>query len=121
GSGDGTNANARFWGPSGVVASGTNNVTLYVADSGNSTIRKISMAGTNWATVTLAGSASAGSLDGAGAAARFSGPTGVAADHAGNLYVADTGNDTIRKFTTAGLVSTLAGLAGVAGSADGSG
>ena len=70
---------------------------------------------------TLAGSASVGSADGAGAAARFSGPSGVAVDKQGNVYVTDSGNNTIRKITPAGLVTTIAGLAGVKGSADGTG
>src|ERR1017187_7677496 len=68
---------------------------------------------------TLAGYAAPGSVDGTGAAARFANPWGVAADSAGNLYVADTRNHTIRKITSGGAVSTLAGLAGVWGSADG--
>src|SRR5260370_1302004 len=52
-----------------------------------------------------------GSADGSGAAAQFNAPWGIAADPAGNLYVADTGNDTIRKITAAGVVSTVAGVA----------
>ena len=71
---------------------------------------------------TLAGiAAQAGVEDGTGSAARFSSPYGVAADSAGNVYVADTSNHTIRKVTPAGVVSTLAGLAGTQGSADGTG
>jgi hypothetical protein len=70
---------------------------------------------------TLAGSVSTGSADGTGAAARFSGPSGVAADSVGNFYVTDSGNNTIRKITPVGLVTTIAGLAGVKGSADGTG
>jgi sugar lactone lactonase YvrE len=71
---------------------------------------------------TLAGTAGqAGSSDGTGSAARFAFPAGVAADSAGYVYVADTGNDTIRKISPGGLVTTLAGLAGQAGSADGQG
>ena len=63
----------------------------------------------------------AGSADGLGAEARFGYPDGVATDSAGNVYVADSLNHTIRKITPAGAVSTLAGSAGVAGSADGVG
>src|SRR5438128_1160510 len=68
---------------------------------------------------TLAGYAGHGSADGLGASARFNNPWGVAADTNGNVYVADTANHTIRKITSGGGVSTLAGLAGVSGSADG--
>ena len=71
---------------------------------------------------TLAGKAGArGSSDGTGAGARFSWPAGIACDAAGNLYVADYYNCTIRKITPAGVVTTVAGKAGVVGSADGSG
>ena len=70
---------------------------------------------------TLAGNAGYGSADGTGANARFYYPSGVAVDSAGNVYVADTCNHTIRKVTPAGVVTTLAGLAGSSGSADGTG
>jgi hypothetical protein len=117
GSVDGTGAGARFGFPAGVAVDTAG--TIYVADTGNSTIRKATPAGV---VTTLAGSARMpGSADGTGAAARFSEPADVAVDSAGNVYVADQGNATIRKITPAGVVTTLAGSAGVTGGADGTG
>jgi streptogramin lyase len=117
GSEDGTGAAARFLGPSGLAVDGAGNV--YVADSGNNTIRKVTPAGV---VTTLAGKAgSTGSADGMGTTARFAQPEGVAVDGAGNVFVADSLNSTIRKITPAGLVSTLAGTAGSCGSADATG
>ena len=114
---DGTDADARFNQPLGVAVDGYGNV--YVADTNNDTIRKISVAGT---VTTLAGdSGQVGSADGTGTAAQFSGPQGVAVDNAGNVYVADSENQTIRKITPAGVVTTLAGSPGSYGSADGVG
>jgi sugar lactone lactonase YvrE len=117
GSADGTGAAARFNGPEGVVVDGSGNV--FVADDGNNTIRKITPSGV---VTTLAGTAGSwGSADGTGAAARFNGPDGVAVDGAGNVFVADSWNNTIRKITPSGVVTTLAGTAGSSGSADGTG
>jgi len=117
GTADGTGAAARFHFPRGVATDGADNV--YVADEGNNTIRKITPDGV---VTTLAGRAGfSGSGDGIGAAARFDSPVGVATDNAGNVYVADMFNNAIRKVTPAGVVSTLAGTAGVFGSADGTG
>src|ERR1035441_8188278 len=121
GSIDGTNSTARFWNPTGVAVSGTNTVTVFVADAGNGTIRELTLTGANWVSSTLAGSASTGSTDGTGSAARFYWPGGSAVDSVDNVYVADTQNGTIRKVTTAGVVSTLAGSAGNFGGADGTG
>ena len=90
----------------------------YVVDSANHTIRKIAPDGT---VTTFAGSATfPGSADGAGSAARFRSPGGIAS-LGGDLYVADTENHTIRKVTSSGIVSTLAGNPGATGSADGTG
>ncbi|MDE2432882.1 MAG: hypothetical protein KGN37_08530 [Burkholderiales bacterium] len=117
GSADGTGGTASFSGPGHIATDSVGNV--YVADSANDTIRKITPAGV---VSTFAGAAGAqGSVDGTGAAARFKVPGGVATDNAGNVYVADSFNNTIRKITPAGVVSTLAGTAGVQGSGDGTG
>ncbi len=114
---DGVGTAAWFNSPAAIAVDGAG--ILYVADSGNAVIRKIAVDGT---VSTFAGTAGAtGSTDGSGASARFNLPSGIALDVAGNLYVSDTVNQTIRKITSAGVVSTLAGVAGVSGSADGSG
>jgi arabinan endo-1,5-alpha-L-arabinosidase len=107
-----------FNGPSGIAADTAGNV--YVADTLTHTIRKVSSTGT---ISTIAGTAgTSGSADGVGSAARFHGPQGLALDGAGNLYVADTNNDTIRKVVLAsGQVTTVAGQAGTSGSTDGTG
>ena len=84
-----------------------------MADTDNHTIRKITPDGL---VSTLAGSAGQiGSTEGAGSAARFKSPSGIATDASGNVYVADTGNHTIRKITPEGVVSTVVGKAGVVG------
>lgn len=117
GSVDGNGPAARFASPVRVATDAAGNI--YVADTGNSTIRKITPAGV---VTTLAGKAGVqGSIDGTGAEARFYSPTGVATDSAGNVYVADSSNENIRKITPAGAVTTLAGTAGVRGSTDGTG
>src|SRR5207248_1404222 len=100
--------------PNGVAVTGT---TVYVADTFNSTIRKVTSTGV---VTTFAGTAGAvGSAD--GTSAQFHDPYGNAADKAGNVYVADTSHSTIRKITPAGVVTTLAGTPGIYGSADGTG
>lgn len=117
GSVDANGADARFNGPTGIAVDSNDNI--YVADSNNNTIRKISPAGV---VTTLAGTAGlSGSADANGAEARFNGPTGIAVDGGGDVYVADSNNNTIRIVTPAGAVTTLAGQAGVSGSIDANG
>ncbi len=116
GSTDGTGSGARFNGPRAVAVDSAFNV--YVADTFNHTIRKITPGGV---VTTFAGLAlNPGSTNGTGSAARFRDPKGIAVDTAGNIYVGDTFNDTIRKITPGGAVTTLAGVAGSVGSSDGS-
>jgi sugar lactone lactonase YvrE len=118
GSADGTGAAAQFQGEGDKIAA-DNLGNLYVADNGNNTIRKITPSG---AVSTFAGTAGTlGSADGTGGAAQFMYPSAVATDTAGNVYVADSGNKTIRKITPSAVVSTFAGTAGTFGSADGTG
>ena len=117
GSTDGTGAAARLKQPCGVAVDTAGN--LFVADTGNHTIRKVTAEGV---VATLAGSAGMeGAEDGTGSAARFYGPAGVGVDTAGNVYVADRDNHTIRKVTAEGVVTTLAGSPGYASMADGTG
>jgi serine/threonine protein kinase/sugar lactone lactonase YvrE len=114
---DGTGTQAQFRLPNNVAVDHAGNV--YVADTANNIIRKITSDGV---VSTLAGLAGEhGSIDGAGSSARFWAPFGIAVDVFGNVYVADTANNTIRKITPAGMVTTLAGSAGHPGSADGLG
>jgi len=117
GSADGSLQQARFYLPTGVTVDGAGN--LYVSDSNNHTIRRITASGT---VATLAGApGQRGSSDGVGSQARFSSPSGVATDRDGNLFIADSGNSTIRRISPAGEVTTLAGEAGQRGSNDGTG
>ena len=117
GSGDGTGSEAQFNQPGGIAVGSSGN--LYVTDTGSSTIRKITTAGV---VTTLAGTVgTSGSTNATGTAAEFNQPFGIAIDSSGNLYVAELGNDMIRKVTSAGVVTTLAGGAGVQGSLDGTG
>ncbi|MEI9963004.1 MAG: hypothetical protein WDM76_18370 [Limisphaerales bacterium] len=95
---DGVGSDVQFKNPNGVAIDKANN--LYVADSANQTIRKITSAGL---VTTIAGlPGNVGSADGTGPAARFRGPSSVAVDTNGNLYVSDNGNNTIRKLTPGG-------------------
>jgi sugar lactone lactonase YvrE len=101
--------------PSGLAVDRSGNVI--VADTGTNTIRRISPGGP---VTTLAGDGVAGYRDGPAAQARFNGPIGVAVDDKGNVYVADSYNDRIRRIAADGQVRTLAGQDGP-GFADGQG
>jgi len=103
GNSNGTATQANFNAPRGVAVDSSGNV--YVADTGNRLIRKINAAGT---VTTLAGNSQAGEQNGTGTAASFSNPSGLTVDASGNVYVADTGNNAIRKITSTGVVSTFA-------------
>ncbi|MEO6995067.1 MAG: NHL repeat-containing protein [Lacunisphaera sp.] len=113
---DGVGPTARFWKPQGMAVDAAGNV--YVSDTPNQTVKKISSDGT---VITLAGNVllEPAWADGTGTAARFSNPEGLAADDAGNVYVADYGNSSIRKITPSGQVTTIAGIPGSAGNEDG--
>lgn len=114
---DAQGISARFNQTRGLAVDSAGNV--YVADAWNNAIRKITPAGE---VTTLAGSAGgAGSVDGKGSAASFYAPGGVAVDAVGTVYVADTSNHTIRRITSAGVVTTIAGMPGRPGSTDGVG
>lgn len=100
----GTDPVARLNYPYGVVCDASGNI--YVADAGNDQIKKITPSG---AISVFAGTGTAGSVDGPGNAASFSRPWGLTMDKSGNIYVADAGNNKIRKITPGGRVSTVAG------------
>lgn len=100
---DGVGPQASFNTPSGLAIDADGN--LYVADTGNNRIRKITPEGV---VSTVAGDGTVGYVDGPAAQARFDGPIGVAVDSTGNLYVADTYNDRIRKISKDGVVTTIA-------------
>jgi sugar lactone lactonase YvrE len=111
---DGTGTNSKFDSPYGLTCDTSGNV--YVADLNNHRIRKITSSGV---VTTFAGTVY-GFSDGTVTTARFASPTGVVIDSSGNVYVADMGNHCIRKITSSGVVTTLAG-SGTAGFADGTG
>jgi hypothetical protein len=117
GSVDGTGAEARFNSPKGITGNAT---YLYVADTYNHTIRQITLS--SRLVATFAGSpGEVGTADGSGSVARFNYPFGVTLDNSGNLFVTDAVSHTIRKITSAGAVSTFAGVAGIPGSIDDTG
>jgi uncharacterized protein (TIGR03437 family) len=106
-SGDGGPAyKARMNAPSGIARDPAG--VLYVADTGNHRIRKITPDGTIY---TIAGAGAAGSSgdNGSASTAKLNAPLGVAADLAGNIYVADTGNHIVRRIDPAGIITTIAG------------
>ena len=115
GSTNGIGTAARFNFPYGIAVDGSGNV--YVCDSGNNKIRKISPAG---AVTTFAGSGTAGSVDGIGTAASFNNPSGITVDQSSNLYVTDYGNQKVRKISPTGEVSSYVGN-GAVGNTDGIG
>ncbi|MDT3403538.1 NHL domain-containing protein [Mucilaginibacter terrae] len=109
----GTAATAQFYSPQGIAVDANSNV--YVTDQGNNAVYKITQAGV---VTILAGDGTPGVSDGTGSSARFNAPQGIAADAQGNVFVADRNNHRIRKITSAGVVTTFAGL-GTAGAANG--
>ena len=126
---DGPGSVALFLNPSGLAVDNSGNI--FVADTGNQTIRRITLAGQTWMVTTIAGditktNSSGGivgwSTDGTNTVARFKNPSGVAVDSTGDLFIADAGNNTIRKITPVGtnwVTTTLVGNAGTSGSANG--
>jgi hypothetical protein len=110
---DGVGSLAMFISPTGVALDSFGNI--YVADSRNNRIRKIEASGV---VTTIAGKY-LGFVDGTGTNARFYNPTGITVDLVGNVYVSEQYQNSIRKITTSGVVSTLAG--GNSGYADGTG
>tara|TARA_R110002050_G_scaffold118625_3_gene236149 strand:+ start:57076 stop:59124 length:2049 start_codon:yes stop_codon:yes gene_type:complete len=100
---DGNGTNARFTFPQGIAVDAANN--LYVTDGANHLIRKITP---NADVTTIAGS-SLGFADGQGAAAKFNFPTGIVVDKQGDIYVVDKNNHSIRKISSDGSVTTIAG------------
>lgn len=122
----GSGADAILAAPAGVAARHGAKGETYIADTQNHLIKKITATGMIY---IVAGSGVAGDTDGAALLSKFNNPSGVAVDIAGNLYVADTGNHTIRFIDTdplfadedanGNVVSLLAGTPGVSGDLDG--
>ncbi|MCK6501381.1 MAG: hypothetical protein L6Q38_18020, partial [Nitrospira sp.] len=101
---DGQGQEARFDSPNAGFADTAGR--SFVADTRNHRIRRVTSQGV---VTTVAGSGVAGDLDGPAASSRFSSPLGVCVDDAGSVFVADTGNNRIRKISASGEVSTVAG------------
>jgi serine/threonine-protein kinase len=112
---NGRDTSARFNAPAGIAVGPGGN--MYVADNGNNVIRKITAGGT---VTTFAGTGERGATNGAAATATFNQPQAVAVDSSGNVYVADQGNNLIRKISPQGVVTTLAGN-GTAGNTNATG
>jgi serine/threonine-protein kinase len=111
GASDGLGSQARFSSPGALAVDSAG--YIYVADMGNNTIRKISPSGDVLTLAGLAGKAGkAGKIDGEGAEARFTAPSGIAVDNSGNVYVAEFASDSIRKISPEGSVNLLAGSPG---------
>ena len=118
GTADGTGATAEFFFPGAAVMDDSGH--LYVADTYNHCIRQIVIS-TGVVTVFAGNTGTPGAVDDTGTLARFKYPVGITRDATGNLLVADSGNHTIRMITSAGVVTTLAGLAGTVGDTNGAG
>ena len=114
---NGTGAQARISGPDGVALDSVGNT--YITQTGLHSVRKISPAGV--VSVFAGDAVNSGAINGAGAAARFSSPGAIAIDKDDNIYVLDTGNYTVRKISSSGQVTTVAGSPGLSGTADGKG
>jgi sugar lactone lactonase YvrE len=110
---DGALATAQFNGPASLAQDAQGNI--YVTDFNNTCIRKISAGLVS----TLAGSVTPGNTDGTGTAASFRSPFGLAIDAQGNIFVTDVANNSVRKITPTGIVSTYCGGTGHTGHADG--
>ena len=122
GSADGTNKAAGFMSPTALARDSVGNI--FVADSFNNTIRRVTQYGTNWVVTTIAGLAgSSGFVDGTNNAAKFSYPASIAVDSQDNIFVADRRNHAIRRVSPSGtnwVVQTVGGFSGVSGYQDGS-
>jgi len=112
---DGSAATARFWCPSGIAVDDTG--AVYVADSNNHRVRKISVEGN---VTTVAGAGTAGYANGAALSALLNRPKGLVVDKSGNVYISDSSNNRIRKLSADGQVTTVVGD-GTAGNIDGIG
>ena len=115
GAADGAALSATFSSPAGVARDSSG--TVYVTDAMMHTVRRIA---SNGEVTTFAGTpGEPGDADGTGRQARFNQPAGLAVDAAGHVYVADAGNNLIRKISPQGVVTTIAGIFGVSGARDG--